>query len=622
MAKQKVVKLSQWILKLNDQVSAGLGRVTSMTDAARKGFHNAQVELNEFGEQGSKAINVVADQVPALGNALSMLASPLGAVGVGIGVITAGLYKGVQAAQEFDSQFLELRQLNLDKPKAELDRLNDSILDVAFSNGLNATATAKAYFDIQSATGKYGEEVEKIVAKTGLFARVTKANMDDTIQGVAKSMNAFGLSAKDMDAYFASSFKTVQVGITTFDQLAQVQTDYMGAAAAVNQTVDDANKLYAAFSISAKSVNEAATLTKTAFQDITKKSTIDGFKKLGVSIFDTKGQMRGLDAITRDLVPKLGTLNDLQFAKLKEEIGGSEGIRGYLDQAKARGNDLIKMFDSFDTTAFDLNTALKNANGDLKIMSTLVGDKINVLFIKLGQSIMPTVLTAVGNIVSALDTMVTKHGELNQSSQLYRDILWSIGAPVKIVYGLFKEMVRPIGSVLEGVGKIYDMVRGASLGESLFGDSGKWYDIFRNVLDNAVGSIGHVWDAINSGLSLDFAAAKKSLGMAKDSLTADVGRSRDSQKAAAASVSEVAGKALGPEGAAGGSASTDLSTGINEVSGGGKSVRNVTVNISKLIETINLRMADSGANADQLTRMIEDAVVRAIAGAEMTLSNG
>lgn len=622
------MKLSEWMLKLNDQVSNGLGRVRGMANDTARSFTDLQHGLDQVGETGSQAISAIGDQIPALGGALNMLASPLGAVGAGIAVVTAALYKSHQAAAEFNSQFLELRQLNLNKTKEELDQLNDKVLQLAYANGFNATATAKAYFDIQSATGKYGAEVDAIVEKTGIFARVTKADMDASIQGVAKSINAFGLNARDMDAYFASSFKTVQVGITTFDQLAQVQTDYAGAAAAANQKVDDANKLFAAFTSSAKSVNEAATLTKTSFQDITKKATIDGFKKIGVNVFDAAGRMRSIDAITRDLVPRLGKLNDLDFAKLKEEIGGSEGLRGYLDKVKGMGPGLVKMFDSFDNTKFTLGAAIKNANGDWRIMADLIGNKVNVLAIRLGQTIMPAVMNGVATVVEYLDKAVNMHDSLNKRSELYRDLLWSIGAPIKMAWTLFKEMLRPIGSVLEGVGKIYDRVRGlggSSVGKSLFGDASRWYEVFRNVIDNAIGTIGHLWDAINKGLSLDFTGAKKSLDAAKGTLMNDVGRSRVTKtmdEAATSGTDGAVNNASTADAAAADSGS--MASGINDVSGGGKSVRNVTVNITKLIESINLTMPSGGQRISDtdLVRQIEEAVVRAITGAEMTLTNG
>lgn len=622
------------MLRLNDQVSNGLGTVMSTTDKARVGFVNAQSEIDNFGKAGTQALREVAGQIPGLNSALTMLSSPLGAAGIGIGVVTAGLYKGVQAAKEFDSQFLELRQLNLDKPREEMDSLNDRILEMSMRMGSNATATAKAFYDVQSATGRYGDEVAKIVEQTTLFSQVTKADLDASITGAAKAINAFGLSADQMEGYFASSAKTVQVGITTFKELAEVQTDYAGAAAAANQTVDDANKLFAAFTITAKSSREAATLTKTAFQDIAKKSTIDGFTKLGVSIFDTEGRMRSVDAITRDLVPQLKGLNDVQFAQLKEQIGGSEGLRGYLNQVKSMGDQVISAFDAFDATEFGMNDALRNAENDLTLMSTKLNNQINTGFIMLGQQIMPTVLAGTTKVVNSLDSMLSKWNELSEESEFFRMGIGLIGdaltAPfreLEKIYNLgvglvdiFTEVARPVFSLAEGLTKGYNavlnMVREStawSMGEALFGDVAIYWDTFSEYLTMMKDGISDIWEAFNLALSGDLSGAAAALR----------GNQGINNPAGTDGAGSPLPSAPGSTGTGGGETDTAaLGRGISDISGGGAQTRNITVNIAKMVEAINIHTAEVRGEMGDIQRQIEEAMVRAINGAEMAVSNG
>jgi len=590
---------STWQLWLNDKVSAGLGNITGMTDQAAKGFLNVQTGINDFSKVSSGALDAIGSQVPQIGNALSMLSSPIGALGVGIAATAGLLYKAGEAAAEFDSQFLELRQLNLDKPVAELERLNDRILENSFNNGLNAKATAKAYFDIQSATGKYGEEVDSIVAKTGEFARVTKADMDSSIQGVAKSINAFGLDAQQMDKYFASSFKTVQVGITTFDQLAEVQTDYAGAAAAAGQGFDDANKLFATFTTTAKSVNEAATLTKTAFQDITKKSTIDGFAKIGVNVFDAAGKMRSFDAITRDLVPRLGKLNDLQFAALKEEIGGSEGIRGYLDKVKGSGESVITLLDTFDNTTFNIDTAIKNANGDFRIMAQLLNDKVNTGMVKLGQTFLPTINEQLLIMVDGIDRAVSKWGELNTEGSIMSGIIegfaWAWDTGLKgwalvhdNIFNVAKGIIDAFTWIERAGTKVFSAIGMAAKGEFM-------------AAAKELQGIGSIWDEIQAGAKTTIAA--KATGKAATGLGATPPK----------------GKITG---GATEDASAAVSAGINSIAGGGQMVRNITVNISKMVESINIHTTETRQELGDIERKIEEYLIRAINGAEMAVSNG
>lgn len=65
-----------------------------------------------------------------------------------------------------------------------------------------------------------------------------------------------------------------------------------------------------------------------------------------------------------------------------------------------------------------------------------------------------------------------------------------------------------------------------------------------------------------------------------------------------------------------------LDQGINSVSGGGKQVRNVTVTIGALVKEMNIHAASTKESALDIKRMIEEALLRAIQGAELASANG
>lgn len=580
------MKISEWALKLKDGVSGGLTRMGHLSDKMSRRFTRMQGKFKSFTQQAKKNLRDLSDEIPVLGRVGRALSNPMAMAGIAI-TLTAGLFvKATNEAKAFENQFLELKQLNLDKPQAELTRLNKKVLSVSWSTGMLAKDTAKAYFDIQSATGLYGGQVDAIVEKTAFFARATKTNFDSSIQSVGKAINAFGLDANKMDAFFASSFKTVQVGITTFDQLAQVQTDYAGAAAAANQTVDDSNKLFAAFTQTAKSQREAGTLTKQTFNDLTRKSTIDGFKRLGVSLFDNAGAMKSLDTITRETVPKLKALTDLEFSKLKEEIGGSEGIRALMDRMKGSGDSLIQTFDTFDRTEFDLDAALKNANGDLTIMSDILNNKINTILVRIGQSTMPSIVRGTSAIVDELDKGMVKWEGLNRELKYF---------------GIrFDE----ITTRLSVAGWDWAKSVGAAAGALLTGNS-----------------------ALASSLMKSSSMLADSMGATHDALVQQklMGRNLSPNGKMGGGFQpfpfrNLAGEA-GVDGEAGGEDGKAFA-GINSINGGGKSVRNIHVNVEKLVEDITIKTSETLQELPDIERMIEEALVRVVTGAEISISNG
>lgn len=378
----------EYILSIKDRVSGTMRKVSAAQDKASSKFSALQNKLKSWGA----GLRSVRQEIPLLDRALTLISNPFVLLTAGALAFFTILGSGTIKAAAFNHEFLQLKNLNLDKSKSQLQSLNDSILDLSIVEGLDPKLTSKAFYDIQSATGLYGKEVEDITRTVGRFSIATGADLSNSVNSTTKAMKAFGLQNKDIKGYLESNAKTVQVGITTFDELAKVQTEYAGAAAAAGQKVDTANKLFAGFTAVAKDSQNAATLTKTAFQGLTQANTIKGLKSIGVNLFDAKGQMRDMDAVIRELTPKLQGMTDYEFSNLSNSIGGPEGLRMLFNQLKSSGNEVISMLDAFDRSEFDIDKALENAKGDFTTLKNMVGNQLNGVMIQLGQVILPPIV--------------------------------------------------------------------------------------------------------------------------------------------------------------------------------------------------------------------------------------
>lgn len=436
LAKLPVRHLPAWNsnirnFNLNDMALDKLELLLSLKDmftgpltAAKKKLKGATAEIKSNIESMRvahvKAFAAMKDEIPGLTRALELAKSPYVAMAATAALLGVGIIQAKNAAAAFNHEFLELQNLNLDKSRAQIQHLNDKVLDTAFIIGKSAPATAKAYFDIQSATGKYGKEVDAIVEKVGKFSTATKTDFNEAINGAAKGMINFKFGADQLDAYLASSAKTVQVGITTFNELAKVQTEFAGSAAATGQTFDTANKIFATFSKVTKNVDIAATMTKTAFQGLADPKVVKALGEYGIKMFDAKGQFLATDKVIAQLVPKLGSMSDKKFSNFMGDVGGPEGLRELMNQIKVSGDDVLKTFDAFDKTEFNIDDALKNAMGDFTTLSSIVQNRYGVVMTELGQAILPT-------FARALDTANNGLKWVRENSSTIVPILKSIG---------------------------------------------------------------------------------------------------------------------------------------------------------------------------------------------------
>lgn len=672
-------RVSEYYLKFKENVQSKLKKMTSVQDRVAAKFDKINRKINTFKGGLRKTIN----EIPILGRAVDLLKNPFAIVG-GLAVgLALGLGSATTAAGEFNNEFLNIRNLNLDKTNSQLNDLKGNILSLSLSEGFNPKETATAYYDVQSATGLYGKAVEDITRKVGRFSIATGAEMGASINSTVKAMKAFGLEVNQIDDYLASNAKTVQVGITTFNDLAQVQTEYAGAAASANQNVNTANKVFAAFTAVAKDSTTAATMTKTAFEGLTQKSTVKGLKSIGVEMYNANGSMRNVDGIISELVPKFKSMSNQKFDALLNQIGGSEGLRGLLKQLKNDGDGVLKTFDAFDRSSFNVEDALRNAKGDFTVLKTLVANQVNVAMIMLGEKILPTVVRVFAKFNSMLSWVSGNSGLLkdilfatgiavtglaaalvisNSSliattaamlitkavTALTTSGFWKlnaaiaanpIGAVVLLLFALgaafylawqrsekFRGIIMGSWEVIKGFGMllkdyIIDRVKGVisgvtGLGKTLMkffkGDwKGAWdtgkeamMDLTGtqakiNLVKNA-GRLGKDWQTgyqkgINS-FKKDSSNKKKVPGVTGDNPILDPNN---------------------PEG--GGTSSS-----INSVAGAGSGtkMRNVTVNITKLVESVVVQNSGSSLNMDEIVAKVEEALIRSVRGSEQMLSNG
>ncbi|MDC9722379.1 MAG: phage tail tape measure protein [Urechidicola sp.] len=364
----------------------------------RKSTDKMKGKLKSLKISSIDAFSAMRNEVPLFGRAMDLLGNPYVLLTAGLLAVVTLMGKATVEAKKFNHEFLQVQNLNLDKNNADLKTYKGLIRDTSFETGRGLVESTKAYYDIQSALGFYGKDAEKVFKQVAKFSTATGADLNDSINQTSKAIKAFGLDAKDTEMLLDSNAKTVQVGITTFKELAKVQTEYAGAAAGAGQEVDSANKLFAAFTSIAKDSRTAATMTKTAFMGLTQKTTLKGLKDIGVSVYDANGEVRDLGKILIDVDKQFKKLTPKQIDAVINKIGGPEGLRALLTKMKTGADDLFKTFYAFDASKFNLNDALKNAHADATVLGQMVKNRFNTIMARLGEKIMPLVVKVLNKV--------------------------------------------------------------------------------------------------------------------------------------------------------------------------------------------------------------------------------
>lgn len=387
------------LLEMKNKLKTGMSKARTSLGNNVKGM---KAKLADLKTNFISSFKQMSAQIPLFASAISLIKNPFVLITAGLLAVGAMMNKTAMQAAEFNSEFLNIRQLNLDKSSESLAAYQKQVKEVAFDVGLAGTETVQAFYDVQSGTGLFGDSVASIVEKVGKFSIATGAELPDSINQTVKAMKAMGIGVEGIDAMLESNAKTVQVGITTFKELAQVQTEYLGAAAGAGQTLDTANKVFAAFTSIAKDSTTAATMTKTAFLGLTQTSTIKGLKSIGVEIYDSVGNMRDLSTVLKETSQEFKGMSSKEIDETINKIGGPEGLRNLFVKLKTGADDFFDTLEAFDASKFNLSEALKNAQGDFTILRQQAKNRLGIVMSEIGEKILPLWVSALEKANNAL----------------------------------------------------------------------------------------------------------------------------------------------------------------------------------------------------------------------------
>lgn len=435
---QSVIEL---ILQLDNKLKAGFSQANKELDA---GVDGMQRKLDDFGKSAGNDLRKANNESKGLIGSLKGMINPATLAAAGITAIATGLVKATNRAAEFNHEFRDLANLNLDKTRNEIDSLRRLTLNSAWRKGFNASETSSAYEEVQSTVGLYGRDATAVVEKQGEFAKVMKANMADYVAGTSKAMANWRFGIDRLDDFNKSAYATMQVGVVSFEELAKVQSVYAGAAASIKQDFDTANKLFSLFTIRTKSVDEAATLTKSLFNDLTKKRTVDAFKNIGINFFDINGQLKQADTILLELNDKFKTLkDDNAIVALKNQFHGSEGLIALIQAATDQSGELKRTLDEFADSKLNMDNAMTLAHEDIIYRQEQLSNRVDNLMIRLGETLLP----AKEWIVGGLETIVERTNSFFRSPDEKKEF-WK-EHEYKSVYDEYGHLVHKVKELTE-----------------------------------------------------------------------------------------------------------------------------------------------------------------------------
>jgi TP901 family phage tail tape measure protein len=345
--------------------------------------------------------------------------------------------------------------------------MSDAAREVAKTTSFSAEQAAESYFFLASA----GLDAEQAIAAMPQVAKFAQAGMFDMALATdlaTDAQSALGLTVDDAGDNLKNLTRVTDVFVaantlanTSVEQLATAFTTKAGnALKTVGKDIEEGAAALAVFADQGIKGERAGTLltnTIFGFTDVMKKAP-DVAKELGLSIFDSAGEMKSFADISENLTAilapmtkeqQIATLSNLGFTKQAREgalalIGQADSLREYevaLNDAGGTAEDVAKK------QMVTLSAQMGLLKDELKDVGIEIGSQLAPVLLVLVDSLKPVIrslgpvltqafkslLPSITSLVEMLPTLVT----------VFAGILPAIFAVVEIVLKL-AEIVLPI----------------------------------------------------------------------------------------------------------------------------------------------------------------------------------
>jgi TP901 family phage tail tape measure protein len=360
----------------------------------------------------------------------------------------------VKATSELDREMRNIQSISKDTDE------NIGLLSATFvkmSTDLTkttdtASGLARAFYDIQS-SGFFGADAMNVL---GVSTKAASAGLSDTqtaARAIMGVLNAYVMPATEAARVSDVLFKTVDVGVLTFADLATNLGDVISSAAVAKVPIEEVGAAFATLTKAGISAPEAATALNRVLLSFI--SPADGAKKaanaLGINLSATAIQTKGLAGVMADLTAKAGGNAEALAAIFPE----SRALKGAL--ALTRGEmkpftaDLKTMGVAAGATqrAFEIQTRSFSAEwANLK-------NTLTALSITIGNRLMPPLRQLIDRYIRPAINWVRGLDDKTLKLGLAFAGIGVVLGPVLMVLGTFATLLggllSPIGLVLAAV---------------------------------------------------------------------------------------------------------------------------------------------------------------------------
>lgn len=322
--------------------------------------------------------------------------------------LNAGLQDLIGGAVQFQARMLNVNSISHLSAQS-LAGLSHNVLDLSRTLPTSANDLASGLYDIAS-SGFQGAAGVKVLTASAKAATAGLTDTATSARAIAGVLNAYGLSADQAKNVSDSLFQTVNVGVLSFNDLAQGIGQVVGTAAAAGVSVDQLGAAIATMTRAGIVPAEAFTsLNQVLAQIIQPSQTLSNlFDKLHYTSGAAALQAKGLAGVMQDIQRATGG-NVTTMSELFTDIRALRGAMALTTNQGQLYTDSIreqnKAHQGAGATATTLAVQLQSVSAQWQILK----NRAEAAAITFGTALLPT-LNALIHGVEILGQVIATDG--------------------------------------------------------------------------------------------------------------------------------------------------------------------------------------------------------------------
>ena len=303
-----------------------------------------------------------------------------------------------------------------------MEALQAKAIEMGSTTKFTSSEAAEA-MNYMAMAGWKAEEMLSGIAPIMNLAAASGEQLGTVSDIVTDALTAFGLQAEDASHFADVLAKTASNANTNVAMLGESFKYAAPMAGAMGYSVEDVSVALGVMANSGIKASQAGTTLRTMLTRMTgtDKKVVAAMKQLNISMTDSSGKMRPLNAVISDLRKSFAGLSEEQQVQLATTLAGRNAVSGFLALINASDEEVNKLTEAInDASGAAENmakTALDNAAGDITYFtSALDGAKIKLW--ELAEAPFRKIVQQATGYVNAFNNMdeATKKGVLRTAA--------------------------------------------------------------------------------------------------------------------------------------------------------------------------------------------------------------